>query len=127
MPTANPFAPYESLCQSLPGAEYYLMHSHPAYRVGKKCFAIMGGHGDQGENPSMSVKVPLMEQSIYTEMPGIARTHYIGQHGWITCDLTAGLDPAFLNRLVVGSWRLAAPKRAVAKYDAERAGAPAGS
>jgi hypothetical protein len=44
---------------------------------------------------------------------------YVGRHGWVSVQL-ATVDPTELSELVVEAWRLTAPKRLVAAYDAAR-------
>ena len=80
------------MCLGLPGAEEYLMHGHPSFRAGKKPFVIAGEPG----TPTVSIKVPLMDQPLYLEDP----------------------DWAELERLVVASYRLVAQKRMLQALDA---------
>jgi hypothetical protein len=42
---------------------------------------------------------------------------YVGRHGWVSVQLET-VDPAELTELVVEAWRLTAPRRLVAAYDA---------
>lgn len=105
------------LCRDLPEAEEYLMHDHPSFRAGKKCFAILG----DGDAPTMSIKVDLMDQPLYLEDPRFSRTHYIGQHGWVTMHLARGFAWEEIAHLVVQSYRRAATKRALKALDARSA------
>ncbi|MDB5099077.1 MAG: Phosphoribosylglycinamide formyltransferase [Cyanobacteria bacterium RYN_339] len=101
------------LCATLPEAEEYEMHGHPSFRAGKKCFAI-----SSPDQPSLSIKVPLMDQALYCEDPRFSVTHYIGQHGWVTLDLTGGIRWPEVEKLVVMSYRGAALKRMLKELDA---------
>ena len=103
----------DALAARLPEAERYLMHDHPSYRAGKKCFAIVGDR--EGTVTSLSIKVPLMDQPLYCQVPRFSITHYIGHHGWITLDLTGSLHWPEVERLVVDSYKRAALKRMLAK------------
>lgn len=117
--TAEIMARVRALCESLPGVEAYLMHGHPSFRAGKKCFLIAS------EDPAergFSVKVPVFAQPDYLEDPRITRTHYIGQHGWI--DLHLDREPFSweeLERLVMISYRLAANKTMLKQLEAQLA------
>jgi predicted DNA-binding protein (MmcQ/YjbR family) len=109
-----------TLCKDLPEAEEYLMHSHPSFRAGKKCFVILG-EGDSGlsrTGVTMSIKVSLMEQGLFLEDPRFSRTHYIGQHGWVTLHVDRGTSPEEVEHLVLKSYRGAATKRALKALDA---------
>ena len=114
MNTSDLLERLRAICLALPGAEEYLMHGHPSFRAGKKPFVIAGEPG----SPTVSIKVPLMDQPLYLEDPRFQRTHYIGQHGWITMTLEAEPDWAELERLVVASYRLVAQKRMLQALDA---------
>lgn len=103
-----------ALCQTLPESEEYVMHGHPSFRVGKKPFVICG----DGDEPSLSVNLGLFDQPLYLEDPRFSRTHYIGQHGWITLNLQDLHGDAELRHLVVGSYKRIAPKRALKALDA---------
>jgi predicted DNA-binding protein (MmcQ/YjbR family) len=103
-----------ALCRELPEAEAYEMHGHPSFRVGKKPFVICGGD----QPATMSINLGLMDQGLYLEDPRFTRTHYIGQHGWITIALGALRGPEEVRHLVVGSYRRVAPKRALKVLDA---------
>ena len=106
-----------ALCQDLPEAEEYLMHDHPSFRAGKKCFVILGDGANSGE-VTMSITVDLMDQPLYLEDPRFSRTHYIGQHGWVTMHLSRGFAWEELAHRVVQSYRRAATKRALKALDA---------
>jgi len=117
--TSDIMARVQALCDSLPGAEAYLMHDHPSYRAGKKCFLI--GADDKPEDPAFSVKVPVFEQPDYLEDPRFSRTHYIGQHGWINVHLEHPFKWEELERLIMNSYRLAATKTMLKQLDARAA------
>lgn len=114
--TSSLMARVRALCESLPGAEAYLMHGHPSYRAGKKCFLI--GAEDDPEDPGFSVKVPVFNQPDYLEDLRISRTHYIGQHGWISLDLKQPFTWEELERLILISYRLAATKTMLKQLEA---------
>jgi hypothetical protein len=108
-----------SWCQDLPEAEEYLMHGHPSFRAGKKAFVI-GWEGDATTPATMSVNHGLFDQSLLLDDPRFTRTHYIGQHGWVTIALSELRGPEELRALVLGSYRRAATKRALKALDARQ-------
>jgi predicted DNA-binding protein (MmcQ/YjbR family) len=101
------------VCTKLPGAEEYVMVHHPAFRVGKKPFAIAGmEEADKGATVSVNLgrdaQVALLDDERFT------RTPYIGRHGWVT--VTHGkLRKGELEALVVDSWRRVAGKKQLAQ------------
>ncbi|HEY9722072.1 MAG TPA: MmcQ/YjbR family DNA-binding protein, partial [Oscillatoriaceae cyanobacterium] len=99
----------------LPSAEEYVMVHHPAFRAGKKPYAIAGS--DAGA-PTLSIKVDLMDQPLYLRDSRFSITHYIGHHGWITMRLADGLDAEEIGRLVVASYRRVAGKKMLKALDA---------
>lgn len=106
------------LCHALPESEEYVMVHHPAFRAGKKMYAVVGEAG--GNVANIAVKVPLMEQALYTHDPRFKISPYIGQHGWVTLDLSGGIHWDEIRRLVTESYRRVALKRMLAKLDAAR-------
>jgi predicted DNA-binding protein (MmcQ/YjbR family) len=100
-----------TFCATLPGSEEYLMHGHPSFRAGKKCYAITSPE-------SLSIKVPRKDQAQYCEDPRYSVTHYIGHHGWVTLDVSKRLDWDEVKRLVLISYRAAALKKMLKELDA---------
>ena len=108
-----------ALCAGLPEAEEYLMHGHPSFRAGSKAFAIVSDGSGHEVDFGISVKVDLLEQPVVLEDPRFARTHYIGQHGWVTLDLSSEWTWGELERLVLNSYRRVALKRMLKALDAQ--------
>ena len=106
-------APHLALMRKLsapyPQAEEYVMVHHPAFRVGKKPFVILGGD----DPPTLAVKVPKETQHVFLEDPRFSKTPYIGQHGWVSIEL-AKMKEAEVARLIDLSYRGVAPKKALA-------------
>lgn len=112
----------QRVCAALPDAEQYVMVHHPAFRVGKKPFAIAGlGHETGGALVSINLG-PDAQAGLLGD-PRFTRTPYIGQHGWVSVPAAeVGADE--LAALVTASWRRIAGARRLAAFDA-RAQAPA--
>lgn len=102
-------AALRAICLPYPQAEEYVMVHHPAFRVGKKPFAIVGDY----QEATLAVKVPKEQQQVYLEDPRFSKTPYIGQHGWVTVALEQ-MEDAEVRRLIDLSYRGVAPKKALA-------------
>lgn len=111
-------AQLRAIAAELPAAEEYVMVHHPAFRAGKKPFAIAGS--DAGV-PTLSIKVDLMDQPLYLQDPRFSITRYIGHHGWVTLRFDGPLDAVEIRRLVFASYRRVAGKKMLKALDA-RAG-----
>jgi predicted DNA-binding protein (MmcQ/YjbR family) len=86
------------------------MVHHPAFRVGKKPFAIAGmQQASKGETLSINLGRDMQHQLL--DDPRFSKTPYIGQHGWVTI-AHADLKQGELALLVIESWRrVASPKQ----------------
>jgi hypothetical protein len=99
------------IAMALPEAEEILTwETDVTFRVRKKIFAI-GGDGSDG----VSIKAtPLTQADLIDRDPETFRSSaYVGRFGWVTVQLDR-IDDATLRDLVVGAWRLTAPKRLAA-------------
>jgi len=98
------------------------MVHHPAFRVGKKPFAIAGMQSE-GAEATVSVNLGPDAQPALLDDSRFARTPYIGQHGWVTVP-HAALGKGELEALVLDSWRRIAGARQRAALEQAEAGAP---
>ena len=98
----------------LPGAEEYVMVHHPAFRVGKKPYAIAGMEAAE-KGATLSVNLGRDAQAALLDDERFTRTPYIGQHGWVTVP-SHELPKKELEELVVDSWRRVASKKQLAQY-----------
>jgi predicted DNA-binding protein (MmcQ/YjbR family) len=102
------------VCGNLPGAEEYVMVHHPAFRVGKKPFAIAGmEEGTKGATLSINLGVDAQHHLLDDER--FSRTPYIGQHGWVTIQ-RGMLAKGELETLVVESYKRVANKKQLAAF-----------
>lgn len=106
------------ISKRLPGAEEYVMVHHPAFRVGKKPFAIAGMEADDS-HVTVSINLGPEAQGHLLGDERFSKTHYIGQHGWVTVDFDALLEPE-LKALVTDSYRRVAGKKLLDRLDGAR-------
>lgn len=102
----------QKLCDCLPDAEPYVMVHHPAFRVGKKPFLILG----MNQGPTVSINLGAEAQQDLLQDARFSRTPYLGQHGWVTVAFDE-LESDELTELVEQSFRRVAGKRRVAALD----------
>jgi predicted DNA-binding protein (MmcQ/YjbR family) len=108
-----------AISRKLPGAEEYVMVHHPAFRVGKKPYAIAGM--DEGKlGATVSINLGPEAQGHLLADDRFSKTPYIGQHGWVTVPFKA-LSEAELSALVVDSYRRIAGKKLLAQLQAPKA------
>jgi predicted DNA-binding protein (MmcQ/YjbR family) len=104
----SPLPRLRKICLALPGAEETENFGHPFFRFKKKPFCIFHGPDDAH---TIAVKVSKAEQAMFLEDPRFIRTPYIGQHGWVSLQITGRLNWEEVGELVQGSYRLVAGRR----------------
>ncbi len=91
------------------------MVHHPAFRVNKRPFAIVGM--DQSTSgASLSINLGRDAQCTLLDDARFSRTPYIGQHGWVTIN-SARLRKGELDMLVTEGYRRVANKKQLAMLD----------
>ena len=105
----------------LPGVEQTTSYGTPALRVRRKFMCRMRTGPD-----ALVLRVSDMgeREALLQGQPGafFSTPHYDG-HPYVLVRLEA-VDPEELGELVEDAWRTQAPKRLVAQFDADDAGAP---
>ena len=103
------------LSKTLPGAEEYVMVHHPAFRVRKKPFVVVGLR--KVDKPIFSINLGRMEQADLLEDERFHKTPYMGHNGWVSLALP---DTTWqeLEDLVRASYRRVAGKRLLDQLDA---------
>jgi hypothetical protein len=105
------------LALALPEAEEVLTwETDLTFRVRGKIFVI-GGEGST--HASIKARPDRQAELIDLDPATFASSAYVGRFGWTTVDLER-IDPELLEALIVGAWRLTAPKRLVATLEPER-------
>jgi predicted DNA-binding protein (MmcQ/YjbR family) len=100
------------VCATLPAADEYVMVHHPAFRIGKKPFAIAGME-EASKGATLSVNLGRDAQPHLLDDARFTRTPYIGQHGWVTI-AHRSLKKGELETLVIDSFRRVANKAQLA-------------
>jgi len=98
------------------------MVHHPAFRVGKKPFAVAGLNRRE-VGGALSINLGREAQGDLLDDERFMRTPYIGQHGWVTVSHDA-LRAGELRTLVIESWKRVANRKQLAEYG-ETANTPA--
>lgn len=112
VPTA---AEVRRLALSLPGAQERPHWGRPSFRGGGRIFATL-----QPEKGRAVLKLSLDEQDVLGQaQPKVFRVTSWGHQGWTSVELRR-VDPWLFEELLVGAWRRLAPKRAIARWDADR-------
>ena len=128
MPNPKPdstLALLQRVCAKLPGAEQYVMVHHPAFRVGKKPFAVLGMQID-AEDDTVSVNLGREAQDQLLEDPRFHKTPYLHQHGWVTI-ATRSLRAGELEALTRESWQRIASRKLLAQMGHDGAPEAAGA
>lgn len=110
------------LCAALPETDEKVSHGRPAFFT-KKVFAYYGGSlkvNDEWIEHGTSIMVqpdpgdrPALLEDARSFVPA-----YLGPSGWIGIDLGDATDWTEIGELLDASYRLTAPKRAIAELDA---------
>ena len=103
-----------TIALSMPEAEERETWGEATFRVRNKIFAMLGGDGKRA-----SIKATRDEQqALIEEDPGAYfYPEYVGVHGWIGV-VVSKADRAQVEELLTEAWRMTAPKRLVASFDA---------
>lgn len=107
------------ICLSLPDTKETMTWGKPHFRVGEKIFC---GYGEERGKPTIGFKLEMGHADAVINLPRFWRAPYVGQHGWVSMDASAGVtDWDEVRELILESYRLIAPKRTVAKLEGRAA------
>lgn len=98
-----------SFCMSLPEVNEWRQFGRPAFRAGKKTFALAGFV--RGRGMEIEVWVGHDLQVMLTEDPKFEIPKYTGHNGWIMVDVENEIDWPHLKTLIVHSYKHFALKR----------------
>ena len=106
-----------TICLALPTTKETLTWGVPHFRVGEKIFC---GCAEDLGRPTVGLKMEAYQSEVMMKLPGIEKAPYSRKgDGWVT--ITPGVfdDWEEIERLLVGSYRLIAPKRTIALLDSQ--------
>lgn len=117
----------QAIAMAYPRADMKVSHGRPAFFT-KKVFVYYGGSlrvdGGWVQHPHSIVVLPdgdlrmeMTEQSDWSE-GAVYVPAYLGPYGWIGLDIVGSTDWALVEEMIDRSYRLTAPKRAIAELDA---------
>ena len=100
------------ICLPLPNTKETITWGKPHFRVGEKIFCGCGEH--QG-CAMIGLKADPVEADAMLDLPGITKSPYSRPNdGWITINPSIFDDWEEIEQLIIGSFRLIAPKRVAA-------------
>lgn len=100
---------------ALPQTKETFTWGKPHFRVGEKIFC---GCGEQHGCASLSLKMDPNEAAVLMQIPGVEKAPYSRPNdGWVSVDPNVFDDWDDIERLVIGSFRLIAPKRVAKLLD----------
>lgn len=105
------------ICLALPQTKETMTWGKPHFRVKEKIFC---GCGEQHGRPSLGLKMEPNDARVLMMLPGVDKAPYSRPNdGWVEIFPNEFDDWDEIERLVVGSYRIIAPKRVAALLDAE--------
>ncbi len=110
-----------AICLALPDTKETPTWGQPHFRVGEKIFA---GLGEEKGVLTVGFKLEMDHADAMVRRPGFSRAPYVGHKGWVSLDVETVKDWGEVEALVRESYRLIAPKKTVARWEA-KAGAVA--
>jgi predicted DNA-binding protein (MmcQ/YjbR family) len=97
-----------AICTVLPEVTEVETFDNPTFRVATKAFAVFERANGA---PVVSVKSTLDDQAALVAREAFEVAAYTGHHGWTNVRLDLDVDWTEIDELLIGSYRLQAPKR----------------
>jgi predicted DNA-binding protein (MmcQ/YjbR family) len=111
-----------AICLALPEAREVEAWGEATFRVRKKMFAMYATastHHGQGREAVWLKATPMAQDLLVHADPSrYFSPPYVGKSGWVGINLDRRPSWSTVAELVADAWRLAAPKRLVAQFDA---------
>lgn len=95
-------------------AEKLTWEVHPTFRVRDKIFAILS---EDGTSVRLKAEKEAQAALVGSDPETFFMPSHVARFGWVGVHL-GHVDPGELRELLEDAWRLTAPKRVVAAYDA---------
>ena len=121
MPKIDPvLTKMREFCLALPDTKETLTWGKPHFRVVDKIFA---GYGEDDEGRSViGFKLHKDHARAVVKSPLFWPSPYVGRHGWVSTDGNTVEDWDGIRAMVNESYELIAPKKSLAKLDADADG-----
>ena len=88
----------------------------PHFRVGEKIFA---GYGEENGKRVVGFKLEMAHANLAVQVPGFSRAPYVGHKGWVSLETDSVSDWEEVREMILESYKLIAPKKSLAKLDAD--------
>lgn len=116
----SPIDRVRRICLAMPEATEKLSHGEPTFFVRKKVFTMFANnhHGDGRIAVWVPAAAGVQAMLMEAKPNAFFRPPYVGVRGWVGIELSKVKD-AELASHIESAWRLVAPKRLVAAFDAD--------
>ncbi|AEG43199.1 hypothetical protein L600_000100001380 [Isoptericola variabilis J7] len=115
----DPLPRLRRICLALPEVTERPSHGEPTWFVGK-AFVMYSDHHHGGPLAFWCAAAPgVQEEQVEREPERFFRPPYVGTRGWLGVRLDVDLDWAEIEGIVVDAYRQVAPRRLVARLDAD--------
>ena len=117
----NPLQRLRKIIRAWPETNERLSHGAPTFWGGKKTFASFhdNHHGDGRVAVWCKALAEFQEDLVDTDPDLFFIPPYVGPSGWVGIRLDRKVDWELVAEVLEEGYRLVAPKRAIAKMDAE--------
>ena len=102
------------VCAALPEVREVTTYGHPTFQTGRKTFAVLEHYKGL---LMIAVKTTSVRQRELASTERYQVTPYAGRYGWVSALVDGQTNWREVDSLVVESYRLVAPRRAVALLD----------
>ena len=116
MATDAALAKIRKICLSLPDTKETMTWGKPHFRVGEKIFA---GYGEENGKRVVGFKLEMAHANLAVQVPGFSRAPYVGHKGWVSLETDSVSDWEEVREMILESYKLIAPKKSLAKLDAD--------
>lgn len=119
MSRRTPLDRVREICGALPEVTEKEAWGSPTFRVRKRMFAMfLNDHHGDGRLALWCNAPPESLDAIDADPERFFRPPYVGHKGWVGVRLDRGLDWGAVAEVLQDAWRVSAPKRLAAAFDA---------
>lgn len=123
----SPLARVRALCLAFPGTEERQSHGEATWFAGGRKSFVMAADHHHDDRVAVWVAAPEgVQEALVADDPGRwFRPPYVGHRGWVGVWLDVeDVDWDRVEELVEDAWRMVAPRRVVAAFEAGEQGQP---